>query len=78
MTTPDPAFVRANVRSLSVIGGIYDLVAIAVYEDHRELLAEAGFGSYDDIVADLRSKYSEIPHERQDAERARDDSDAGT
>lgn len=63
MNTPDPAFVRRNVRTLSVVGGVYDLVALAVYEDHRELLAEAGFPTYESIIQDLRSFHSGIPHE---------------
>lgn len=34
----DPAFIQRNVESLSVIGGVYDLLALVVEHDHREIL----------------------------------------
>lgn len=78
MNTPDPAFIVKNVRSLSVIGGVYDFIAIELYETHRELLMGAGFGSYNDIVSDLRRTYSGIPHEGPVAERQGTGTDPGS
>lgn len=77
-SNPDPAFVVKNVRTLSVIGGVYDLIAIEVYETHRELLMGAGFGSYNDIVSDLRRTYSGIPYEGPVAERPGAGADPGS
>jgi hypothetical protein len=37
---PDPAFIQRNVMTLSQIGGIYDLLALAVEKDHKEILTE--------------------------------------
>lgn len=34
----DPAYLQRNVESLSVIGGGYDFIAIAVEEAHKHIL----------------------------------------
>lgn len=34
----DPAFIQKNVESLSVIGGVYDILALTFEQDHIEIL----------------------------------------
>lgn len=36
----DPAFIQKNIESCAVIGGLYDLIALSLEHDHREILAE--------------------------------------
>lgn len=34
----DPAYIRKNLDSLRAIGGVYDLIAVAVEQEHKEIL----------------------------------------
>lgn len=38
--TPDPAHVQHNIETLAAIGGLYDLIAARVEDDHSDILRQ--------------------------------------
>ena len=54
---PDPRYIQTNLYTLTRIGGVYDLIALQVEEDHSELLTKWRLDSLAPTVLDyLRTR----------------------
>jgi len=55
-TSPGYAYVERNVRTMSAIGGVYDMLTDQIVHDHGEILREGGF------AVDLYWRYRSMGH----------------
>ena len=50
MPNLDPAYLLTNIRTLFVVGGVYELVARSVWDMHRRELAGSGYNTFEEVI----------------------------
>jgi hypothetical protein len=65
-TSPNPAWVQANIESLSRIGGAYDFVCLEVERIHAEILAPYRLDTGAKTAIELLRERGHVPHTGND------------